>query len=100
MRKSPCANEDYVRGEARDVEPLLKALESAGKEPRLRAEIYTALGRIGEARSVPTLVRALENFKNGDEDTVSPAQQATVRSFLTLEKAVAKLTECGEPVVR
>ena len=49
-----------VRGEARDVPPLLHALEHAEGSTHLRASIYGALGQIGDPRGTPALIAALE----------------------------------------
>ena len=50
-----------VRREAKDVMPLLAALELAADSPGVRSEIYTALGMIGDVRALPRLVEALES---------------------------------------
>lgn len=49
-----------IRGEARDIEPLVAALDEAGDDHHLRVEIYRALGLIGDKAGTNTLLKALE----------------------------------------
>jgi HEAT repeat protein len=88
-----------VRGEARDVEPLLEALKSADKAPHLRAEIYTALGRIGEARSVPALVRALESETRDELRAAAALALGSIGAAKALPALLAALTS-ETPAVR
>jgi HEAT repeat protein len=48
------------RKEARAVEPLRQALDEASNPPWLRGEAARALGQIGDAAALPSLVRGLE----------------------------------------
>ena len=50
-----------IRGEARDVAPLLNALKQAQSSHHLRAEIYRALGLIGDPEATPVLLKAMKS---------------------------------------
>lgn len=55
-----------VRRESRDVAPLLSALEKATNSESLRAEIYRALGLIGDSSGVSTLIVAFKKEEHAE----------------------------------
>ena len=82
-----------IRGEARDVEPLIRALEDAEGEHHLRAEIYRALGLIGDVSAAPTLRDALKSEWRPELRAIAAASLGGVGSADSIPALLEALEE-------
>lgn len=82
-----------IRGEVRDVGPLVKALDEAGDDHHLRVEVYRALGLIGDNGGTDTLLKALKTEERPEDRAVVASSLGGIGSNESIPSLLEVLQE-------